>query len=127
MKSETRSWVKKAESDVRVARHEAALPNPERDAVCFHCQQAAEKYLKAILCEQGHPITRTHDLARLLRDHLSHEKSLKPLRRLLASLTRYAVDFRYPDFSASTRQMHAALRHAERVRLEARSILGLPP
>jgi len=88
MKSETRGWVRKAESDLRVARNEAAAPNPERDAVCFHCQQAAEKYLKAILCEQGQHIPRIHDLLRLLIDHLSHESSLKPLRRLLASLIR---------------------------------------
>jgi HEPN domain len=52
---------------------------------------------------------------------------MKPLRRFLESLNQYAVEYRYPDFYATTRQMHAALRHAERVRLEARTILGLPP
>ena len=43
--------MRKAESDLRVARLAAAVPNPERDAVCFHCQQSTEKYLKAVLCE----------------------------------------------------------------------------
>jgi HEPN domain-containing protein len=127
MKSETRWWVKKAESDLRVARREAAASHPERDIVCFLCQQCAEKDLKAILCERSQPIRRTHDLIRLLLDLLSGEGSLRPLRRFLRSLTRYAVEYRYPYFAATTRQMAAALRHAERVRHTVRTILGLRP
>jgi hypothetical protein len=52
---------------------------------------------------------------------------LASLQRFLAKLSRYAVDYRYPGCSTSTREMHAALRQAERVRLEIRSILGLQP
>jgi HEPN domain-containing protein len=126
MKSETRWWVKKAESDLRDARRGAAEPVPERDIVCFHCQQSAEKYLKAILCEWGQPIPRIHDLVRLLLLLLPHDSTFVPLRRFLRSLTQYAVDYRYPFFSATTRQMHAALRHVERVRRKARTTLGLP-
>jgi predicted nucleotidyltransferase len=53
---------RKAEGDLRVARNEAAVRDPVRDAVSFHCQQAAEKYLKALLCEAGLHIPRIHDL-----------------------------------------------------------------
>jgi HEPN domain-containing protein len=95
--------------------------------VCFLCQQSAEKNLKAVLCELGNPIPHTHLLLRLLNDLLPHEPSLKTLRRSLDALTKYAVDYRYPAFYATARQMRAALRHMERVRLAARSILGLPP
>jgi hypothetical protein len=48
------------------------------------------------------------------------------LRRGLRSLTRYAVEFRYPGVRATTQRMQAALRHAERVRRELRARLGLP-
>ena len=46
----TRSWVRKAERDFKVAqglmrRWVAGYG----DATCFHCQQAVEKYLKALL------------------------------------------------------------------------------
>lgn len=125
MKSPTRRWVKKAESDLRVARNESLILDPERDAVCFHCQQAAEKYLKAILCDLGLPIPRIHDLVRLLMSLVPHHPRLGKCRRTLAPLTRYATEYRYPGFSASARQMQAALRHAERIRIEVRSILGL--
>jgi HEPN domain-containing protein len=33
---------------------------------CFHCQQAAEKYLKALLVERSRPVPRTHILADLV-------------------------------------------------------------
>jgi HEPN domain-containing protein len=119
--------VKKAEGDIRVARNEARREQPERDIVCFHCQQAAEKYLKALLCELALFIPRIHELDQLLGMLLPHHAALKPLKRSLTSLSEFAVDYRYPGRSASTREMRAALRHAERVRGEARTNLGLPP
>jgi HEPN domain-containing protein len=94
--------------------------------VCFHCQQAAEKYLKALLQEHGSVVPRTHDLDDLLDLLLPHDATLAPLRKALHSLTRYAVDYRYPDMQATTRQMNAALRHVARIRGEARTRLGLP-
>jgi HEPN domain-containing protein len=45
--------VNKAEDDLTGARTLAARPKPLKDIVCFHCQQAAEKYLKALLHELG--------------------------------------------------------------------------
>ena len=42
------------------------------DGVCFHCQQAAEKYLKALLQDLREPIPHTHDLVRLLNLLLPH-------------------------------------------------------
>jgi hypothetical protein len=56
---------------------------------------------------------------------LPHDGTLAPLRRALRSLTVYAVEYRYPDVRANTRQMNVAIRNAERVRTELRSRLGL--
>jgi HEPN domain-containing protein len=127
MKRTTREWTKKAESDIRVARNEASTAHPERDAVCFHCQQAAEKYLKALMCEQALFIPRIHELDQLLVLLLPSYGGLAKLKRALVSLSDFAVVYRYPGHSASMRQMRSALRHAERIRLEARALLGLPP
>jgi hypothetical protein len=64
------------------------------------------------------------DLLNLL---LPYDATLGSLGRILQSLTRYAVGYRYPGVRATTRQMKAALRHAQRVRKEVRTRLGLPP
>ena len=42
-----------AEADLRGARNLAQAKPPLHDLVCFHCQQCAEKYLKALLEELG--------------------------------------------------------------------------
>ena len=69
----------------------------------------------------------------LLRELMSVPERVRPayfcqtsIRRQLASLSNYAVDFRYPGDSASRRQALTALRHAKNIRQEIRTRLGLP-
>ena len=96
------------------------------DQICFHCQQAAEKYLKAMLQHFGLPIPRSHNLETLLQHVLPHDSTLRSLRTRLVNLSRFAVDYRYPGMSASTRQANAAIRSTTMVREELRRRLGLP-
>src|SRR5215813_10072203 len=95
MKSATREWVRKAEADYRGAQRLAGQTPPLHDLVCFHCQQCAEKYLKALLEELGITVVKTHALDQLLTILRPHHPSLQPLRRGLLFLKRFAVDIRY--------------------------------
>ena len=53
MKPETVEWVEKSEGDWNAARQlNRVRKDPNYDGVCFHCQQCAEKYLKAKLVDQ---------------------------------------------------------------------------
>lgn len=126
MKKATREWVRKAEADYRGARSLARQTPPLHDLVCFHCQQSAEKYLKAVLEELALSIAKTHDLDKLLTVLQSHHPQLVSLRRGLRFLTDFAVDNRYPGNNARRREAVAALHWAGKVRAAARSILGLP-
>ena len=99
---------------------------PPKDAICFHCKQAAEKYLKAILQETNAPIDRADSRPR--SDSLwllPHFPALRSLRRGVAFLTDFAVETRYQGKNASKRQMRAVLRWAERVRTECRKALDM--
>jgi HEPN domain-containing protein len=125
MERETAKWVHKAEQDWVVAHKLAGEKPPPRDIVCFHCQQAAEKYLKALLQENGLVVPKIHNLADILNLLLPGDATLAPLRRKSRSLTQYAVDYRYPGMMANKRQMEAALRHVDQVRLECRDRLNL--
>lgn len=72
---------------------------PLRDIVAFHCQQAAEKYLKALLVYHQVEFRRTHNLRELvdLLSGVAPEIALALDRA--AILTPYGVDIRYPgDF-----------------------------
>src|SRR5438034_1160307 len=101
MKRQTAPWVRKAEEDWAAASALAARRPPLRDTACFHCQQASEKYLKALLKEKGAAVPKTHNLKELLELLLPHDPTLAPLRRGLASLGRYAVAYRYPGQRAT--------------------------
>lgn len=113
----TEEWIAKAEGDWRTANREMRVRRaPNYDAVCFHCQQCAEKYLKAILQEQGHHIPKIHDLNQLLEFCLPYDGTLELYRDLLKDLTRYAVEFRYPGESPTKEDARTALRHAKTLR-----------
>ncbi len=125
MKRLTAEWVMKAEEDLDAARELARARKRLHDSVCFHCQQCAEKYLKALLEEQGLAVPKTHNLVSLLPLLRPHFPSIQSLRRGTDFLTRFAVDTRYPGHRATKRQADSSLRWAQRVRDTVRPWLGL--
>jgi HEPN domain-containing protein len=127
MKKLTREWVKKAEADYRLAAKLARGKDPFHDQVCFHCQQAAEKYLKALLEELGVAVPRTHNLVALLPLLTPAHPSLKSLRRGVDYLTRFAVETRYPGETATKRKARSAFRWAGEVRQAVRPLLRIRP
>ena len=43
-------WLDKGKDDLRVAEYLSTMHHPTPDEIiCFHCQQSAEKYLKAFI------------------------------------------------------------------------------
>ena len=64
-KNTVKAWMIKADHDLEVTCHLEILPS---DVVCYHAQQAAEKYLKAFLVFNDIEIKKfqIHDIDRLL-------------------------------------------------------------
>ena len=79
-------WVRKAEDDYIAATRLRRGRTPLHDIVCFHCQQCAEKYLKALMQELGLHIPKTHDLDNLLSILLPHHPSIAPIQPDLSVL-----------------------------------------
>jgi HEPN domain-containing protein len=78
--------------------HEVEHEDPAFDTVCFHAQQAAEKYLKAYLLFHDCEIPRTHVLMRLIRDCIEIDDIFRELlKKEIDMLTDYAVDLRYAE------------------------------
>lgn len=97
MTPEILEWISKAEGDwATVLRESAVTTDPNFNAVCFHAQQCAEKYLKARLVVAGITFRKSHDLLYLLELVDQVEPSWKFLRDSLFKLTTYAVAIRYP-------------------------------
>ena len=126
MKPETAEWVAKAEADYNsTGQLLRTAQSPHLDLVCYLCQQSAEKYLKARLCEAGITFPRTHDLIVLLELITPLEPTWLSLRETAGKLTDYAVDFRYPGYSASRSQTRKALAGCVKLRDAIRAGLGL--
>jgi HEPN domain-containing protein len=92
-----RLFLRKAGEDEALLDAIAQLNSVADATFGFHCQQAAEKLLKARLAALGIRFRRTHDLQELMT---LLENAGEPLPDSLAGLdelTPFAVDFRYDD------------------------------
>jgi HEPN domain-containing protein len=91
-------WIQNPEEDWEAA--QLLISSPSQAATtCFHCQQSAEKLLKAALLARGGAIPKTHDLkllSSLLRD-LDPEWTWNPDD--LDDLSTGAVASRYPGYT----------------------------
>lgn len=93
-------WLEKAAEDLKVVialeGHRVGLGMP----ICFHCQQAAEKALKAVIAADHVVPPKTHDIASLVRTLAARGNILDArLRAPAYSLTSYAIDLRYPGIA----------------------------
>lgn len=126
MKPMTLEWVTKADGDFAVMEREARVrKNPNYDAVCFHAQQCAEKYLKARLCEAEIEFPKIHILATLLDLVLVVEPLWETFREHLIFLTGFAVSFRYPGESADKKTAIEARKLLRLFRRVAREAFGI--
>ncbi|MBN1796029.1 MAG: HEPN domain-containing protein [Sedimentisphaerales bacterium] len=126
MKPITAEWIEKAEDDFAVMQREIKVQvAPAYDAVCFHAQQCAEKYLKACLCQADAQFGKIHDLVALLEYALDIEPDWEKYREDLAYLSDFSVSFRYPGESADHNSALEAVWRCEKFRNAARKSLGL--
>jgi len=89
-------WLHKAYTDLQSAQRLAARPDPILETALFHCQQAAEKAVKAYLAYRDHPLEKTHDVEKLVALAVSYEPRFATWQQAAEMLTPYATTFRYP-------------------------------
>lgn len=89
-------WLIKADNDLKTAEHGLTADEPITDTICFHCQQAAEKYLKMYLAIKGNDPSITHNISALVTKCAAYDPAFNELN-CFGFLTSYAVSLRYPD------------------------------
>lgn len=126
MPDPSEGWVEKAEGDVRTALRElVAEQEPNWDAVCFHAQQAVEKYLKALLIREGAGLPKTHDLRFLLERVSGDRPDWRREAEDVSWLSFLGVEVRYPGEAATRENARRAVEIMQRWRSRLRSALGL--
>ena len=108
-------WLRKAESDL--ANAELCINhNTSLDAGCFHCQQAAEKALKAWLIAHDQPFRFRHDLPELIGLCAVREPRFNEFLDEAAALTPFATGLRYDaDFWPTIEKVRTALQQARQI------------
>ena len=114
-----RSWLTKAASDLRSARVLGSADDAPLDTAIYHCQQTAEKAVKAFLVSKEISPEKTHDIRKLTLEAAVHESRFNEVMDMAVALTPYAWEFRYPDDLAETyptrEEFDEALQHAQAI------------
>jgi len=102
MDERVEKWLTKALNDLKAAEQLLKVPAPQivNEVVCFHAQQAVEKFIKfikAFLTFHEIPFGRTHHLEYLVNLASKVEPSFLNFMGDVSKLTPYAVEVRYPD------------------------------
>jgi HEPN domain-containing protein len=122
-------WFQKAENDLLNVQNNLQAEQYASDTVCFHCQQAAEKYIKGFLAWHAIPFAKIHDLLELLKQVQEiADTDTKALEGHLLLLDPYSVAIRYPhehEDEPDEDEVREAVASALAVRAWVRSKLEL--
>ncbi len=110
-----REWMNRARSSLAIAKNR--VPQAYLEDLCFNAQQAAEKFIKAVLISRDMEFPYIHDLARLLSILEDAGEPIPDSVGRASGLTKYASVTRYPgDMRSVTEQEYAeALEIAEHI------------
>jgi HEPN domain-containing protein len=113
-------WLRKAEEDLHVARELMERDRISYNPVGFHAQQAAEKFLKALLTRYQIAFPKTHSIQHLVTLAATAVPGIADRLGGAHSLSPYGAEIRYPTVEPdlNREQGVAAVELATTVRTE---------
>ncbi|EGD49576.1 HEPN domain protein [Ruminiclostridium papyrosolvens DSM 2782] len=70
--------------------------NADNGIVCFHCQQAIEKYLKGFLINATGELQEGHNLVKLCKKAVAYDRALSEFTKDMAFVNTYYIEAKYP-------------------------------
>jgi HEPN domain-containing protein len=117
MREETRQWLAKADKDFGTALFAIeSIDGPLPVTTGLHCQQSAEKYLKAYLQETGISFSDQQTLTALFDNCISADQSFENLQSEINQLAGYSIANRYPKGSDISEFNQAAIEAVKRIK-----------
>ena len=110
-------WLRYANNDLIVAKHCFADLNPKQTEIAsYHCQQCAEKALKAFLFFKNVEPPKVHDLKVLCKMCKDIDNSFVDIEIQCAHLNPFGVAIRYPnELSPNEEMVKNAIYKAQQV------------
>jgi len=110
-------WFKFADGDIDTVLLLKEMRPQHREIICYHCQQAVEKYLKGFLVSKEQMPPKIHDLTILYNLCLEYDSNFSSLLLNCNYLTDFSVQPRYPkEMNISDENVEKAVRYALEVR-----------
>ncbi len=127
LSDDANEWIDSAERDRDTVTILLSAQRIPFEIVAFHCQQCAEKYLKAILVQHGVTPPFVHDLLTLSRRARADCPTLQDTERQCESLTPFGTATRYPGGSMrpASEHMPHVTQWMNDIRKAVRRCLGL--
>ena len=104
-RNEAQKWMRQAQEDLKAS--SCLFQNAHDSFTCFHCQQAVEKALKAVLFPEGrfkNSDLEAHDLLTLAYRVSGIDERLQAIPNMVASMHEYYIKTRYPDYQRGSFQ-----------------------
>ena len=121
------NWLEYAENDFEAAEILSHQVKPKLEIVCYHCQQCAEKMLKAYIASKNGRLQKTHDLVILCEACINYDSSFEKILLHCSDLTIYSSEVRYPNIlEIEYYHMQNALTEANQIRRFVRDKLTNP-
>ena len=109
-------WIRIAEQDYESAMKLSGFHPAPLEVICYLCQQAVEKILKAYVIAKENKLTKTHDLKLLIEKCVQFSPDFDRFEKICSSLLLYSTLTRYPPvLDLAEHDMKQALKNADKI------------
>lgn len=116
MDNRHKEWIEIASQDLASAKYLVNMKPVPLEIICYHCQQCAEKYMKAYLVFKNKEVIKTHDLTALYKELIGIDKTFEEIKDECIDLTDFSVTTRYPyKLELDVTDMNKAITDAEKI------------
>ena len=114
----SQDWYMLAEKDYQVAQHLAVAMYPiPTEIICYHCQQAVEKYLKGFIAFNGEEPPYIHDLAELCKLCEKYSAGFSEISPPCSIISQFGVQPRYDNaMNVTETDMRSVLRYVNTIK-----------
>jgi HEPN domain-containing protein len=109
-------WIAYSDRDLSSAKYLCGMNPKPLEIICYHCQQSAEKMLKAYWIHRNINPPRTHDLELLRAECETYDNSFTDINGACSRLSGYSIQPRYPSgIDLVESDMELAIKDSEKI------------
>jgi HEPN domain-containing protein len=110
-------WLRFADDDIDTVLLLKEMRPQHFEIICYHCEQAAEKYLKGFLVSKDQMPPKIHDLPNLCHLCAEYDNSFLGLLPYCNYLTQFGIQPRYPkEISITNDNVEQAVKYTLEVK-----------